>query len=37
MGSINEGAFVFAQLRIQEKGVIPLKGGLHDVLALSVE
>jgi hypothetical protein len=31
MSCINDGSFVIAELRIKEKGVLPLKGGLHDL------
>ena len=28
---INDGSFIFAQLFVQQKGVVPLKARLHDV------
>jgi hypothetical protein len=28
---IDDGSFVFAQLFVQQKGVVPLKARLHDV------
>jgi hypothetical protein len=31
MGSINDGPFVVAELRVEQKGVLPLKGRLHDL------
>jgi hypothetical protein len=31
MGGIDDGPFVVAQLRVKQKGVLPLKGRLHDL------
>jgi hypothetical protein len=30
MSGIDDGALVIAQLFVQQKGIIPLKGRLHD-------